>query len=149
VITQRILDSGEIEAFRSEYLSVGYKQDEVHLGETTLKDGSIESFFSVDPFHLAGDGQFHLSVPVGTLVVSALALIYSHVDSGFTSKVSEVYLRSFAIVCRRAVRTPIEIPVKLSVQRRLAVSTGNAYFGTFDIGAGSFTGEGSFLLPVS
>jgi hypothetical protein len=145
---RREVSRAEMQAFESPYLAGGYRADCLNFDRIAVGDDSVEATASVNPHFIAGDGEFHLSVPIAILAVSAMALVFAHMDHGYERKVSEVYMRSLTIECRRRVANSVEIPFLLEVNRKLSVSTGVAYFGSFSIAGGSFSGKGSFLLPA-
>ena len=69
------LDDGDWRAFRSAYLSGGYKQDDLRL--TAMTVGPDSGTLHVENFFSPSDGRFHLTVPAVFIAVGQLAIVYA------------------------------------------------------------------------
>jgi hypothetical protein len=133
----------------STYLSTGYHQDRIALDEVFVKADGIAAKCSIPEYFVPADSLFHLTVPLAFVAVAQLAIVFAHLDNSLTQKVSEVFVHTIAMTCKRPVNKTEGIVVELVPTARRRLTQGVFYQGRIDVDQGSFVGKGTFLLPLA
>jgi hypothetical protein len=148
MIQEVVLDEAAIAPFRSPYLNGGYREDEILPTEIRLGDGWAAGHYCVKQCFIPSDGQFHLTVPLAFVAFAQLAIVYAHVDQGYTEKKAEIFLRELHLRCMKPIHETEDVSIELRLTSRRTAPGGAYYRGDIDIQHDSFRGAGSFLLPT-
>ena len=142
------LTRAQIEPFLSDYLTGGWREDDLTLERIRYEPGRIEGELRVRSHFMPGDGEFHLAAPVAFLWIAQLAIVYACVDRDLPEKPGEAYLREISLQTRERVTRTEAIPIRLELVSERELGTSVYYVGAIDIGDGAFLGEGKFVLPL-
>ena len=144
----RAITADEVEAFRSSYLSGGYKEDTIALRHAAVGPDSIIGTYDVVENFLPSTGGFHFTLLLAFVAIAELGIIFGHVDNGLTAKTSEVLLTRLNIRCGRLVTATTDIPVRLSLTKRIVRDGAAFHWGDIDVYDRAFHGTAAFVLPL-
>ena len=116
-LAEKSLTLEEINKLSSKYFIDG-RIDElweilsVEIGDKLLTAKIRMKSIYISPTDIGG---FHLTQLSTYEFLSQLTIIYAHILGGYTEKTKECWMRKSSITCRRAIRNPNNITVKMEL----------------------------------
>lgn len=101
--TPLVLGAAEFAPLLSAYLENGYKQDTVRLREIAIAWPRATAALDVTAYAMPSNGRYHFTALHAMLCVCQVGIVVATVAHGLTAKPGEIYLRDFAIECRREI----------------------------------------------
>jgi len=139
----------EVQPYLSEYLSGGYKQDDLVLQSIEVEPRRITGILRVTSYFMPSDGIFHFTAPLAFVWIAQLAIIYTCWEHNLDKKPGEIYLREIYLQTRRMINKTSDISVTLTLTKKRYLDDNRVYYiGDIDIDNGSFVGEGKFISPL-
>jgi hypothetical protein len=142
----RSVSVNRLQQVASQYLTEGWRREVPRVHDVQVNSKAARALLTMDQWCAPSDGLFHLSIPMATMALGQLGVVFSHIDLGLEFKASEVWWRELSFRCRRKVTETRDIPIAFEVRRRLDSAAGTAYFCDTEVGDRQFVGSMSFLL---
>ncbi len=147
------LTKAQQQAYMSDYLENGWREERMALDSVTLEPGYIDGKINVNQFRAMGDGQFHLSAQSAMIWISQLGIIYGCWDNQLTEKAGEVYLRDLDIKFRRTINKTecVRFEGFFPKHCKKQLSENLVYYknAQIHVESGAFTGSASFMVPIA
>jgi hypothetical protein len=142
-----------LQAYLSDYLVNGWKEEVLSLGNVEVEAGRIAGYINVDRYPAPSDGRFHLSAQTALVWISQIGIIYGCWENRLPRKMGEVFLRDVQLNFNRTINRTREICIMGEFRERNRRELRNkcVYYKNahIDVDHGSFTGTASFVVPVS
>lgn len=110
------LTGKDIQAFSSDYLNGGRKQESWKIEEVAIDGRTLTSRISMQSVYVSAtdSGGFHLTIFSALEFLSQLMIIYTHVWAGLKSKSREGWMVESHTRTVRAIRNPNNIQVAMT-----------------------------------
>jgi hypothetical protein len=132
----------------SDYLTDGWKKDELSLVSVDLVPDKVTGIFRVKDYYMPSDDIFHLTVPLAFIWIAQLAIIFACWDHKLPKKSGEVFLREINIKCTRMINKTENILFELAPTKKNYHGNLVYYTGIINIENDAWVGEGKFIFPL-
>ena len=131
----------------SPYLAGGYRRDAVEIRELVLALPRLRATLDVTDFAMPGNGRYHFTALHALLCVCQVGVVAATLAHGLDAKPGEIYLRDFAIVCRREINVTRGLRLQAQLTRAQETPAAVLYALAWEYEAGAFTGTLRCLFP--
>lgn len=146
-----------LKPYLSSYLMGGFKQDTPEFDTLTVDGSSVEATCNLTAYFVSpSDNKYHLSMIMGTMLVTQVGIVHALVINGYSAKSSEVYMSEFQVTLKRQITDPNKTKVKMDVANRITVPPSGLrklprtfYRWKFDVGDGAWLGNVTLVFPFN
>lgn len=143
------LDAHAVRGLGSWYLADGYLHDRIVLRDLVVTYPRVTAFLDVVECALPDNGRYHFTAMHAMLAVFQVGVVAATAAHGFTAKPGEIYLRDFALVCRREINQTRGLPLHCELLRAQPAEGAVLYKIAYDFCAGAFSGTLRCLFPAA
>ncbi|PQJ80626.1 hypothetical protein [Polaribacter porphyrae] len=144
----QVLTKKEWAPYISNYLSLGWKEDNYEITSIEYSSEKIISYISLSSYFLPKTGVYHFSIPLAFNIIAQLGIIHGCLDNNIKKKSKEIYLREIQLKCKHIISSTKDIKIEIKVTVKRSVKNGFFYIGNISIGNNSFSGEAKYILPI-
>jgi hypothetical protein len=119
------LEGVRLEPYLSAYLMGGVKEDMPVLDRVSVRGKRSEAVARMKSYFISdSDGRFHLSMLMGTILVTQVGVVHALVLSEREKKSIEVYMSDYDITLNRQIVKPSGVQLVLDVVNKVVVPAG-------------------------